>query len=75
MYNNSYISVFCMNVKRLRQENKLSRAEMARKLGIGARSLSMVERGILPKRLNFKIVMTICREFGIPPEALFEFDE
>ena len=54
-----YISNFCSNVKRLRKDNGLSKQEMAKILGIGTKSLSMIEQGTLPKQLSVDITFEI----------------
>ncbi len=66
-----YILNFCNNVKRLRKQSGLSRKEMAKKLGIGIKSLSMIEGGVLPKRLGAEIIFEIYNNFGINPREIF----
>ena len=64
-------SIFCDNVKKIRELHHLSLQEMAEKLHIGVRSLSMIENGILPPRLSVKIIFLLCRNFEIYPSQLF----
>ena len=49
-------NILCKNIKILREKNKLSKKEMAKRLGIGVIALSKLESGILPKRLSVKIL-------------------
>jgi transcriptional regulator with XRE-family HTH domain len=42
------IMAFCENVRYLRKKNGLSKKEMAKKLGIGVKSLELIETGSLP---------------------------
>ncbi len=66
-----YILNFCNNVKRLRKQSGLSKQEMAKILGIGTKSLSMIEQGTLPKRLSVDITFKIYKNFGVNPKDLF----
>ena len=54
---------FCNNVKKLREINKLSKKEMAKRLHISVRSLSMLEQGIIPPRLSLQVAIEISRAF------------
>ncbi len=64
-------SVFGDNLKAIRNKNGLSKKEMSKKLGIGTRSLSLIESGIAPPRLSSNILIKINREFGILPSEIF----
>ena len=44
---------------------------VAKKLGIGVQSLSLIENGILPKRLSVCILYRIYKEFNITPSGIF----
>ncbi len=66
-----YITNFCSNVKMLRKANGLTTQEMAKILGIGTKSLSMIEQGALPKRLSVDITFEIYKNFGVNPKDLF----
>lgn len=59
------------NVRRIRQSSGLSQKEMAKKLGIGVESLSMLEKGILPERLSCDIFARIKAAFGVGPMQMF----
>ena len=65
------IFIFCENIKRLRLGHKLSKKEMAKKLGIDIESLTMIENGILPQELDCEVLFQIHRNFGVLPKHLF----
>lgn len=65
MNTNQNITAFCNNVKRIRLELGLSKEEMAERLNISVRSLSIIESGSIPKRLSVQIIYTICDEFEV----------
>ena len=50
------IRVFCENVKKIRENKKLSKRAMAELLGISVYSLNLLERGKVPHRLSIDIV-------------------
>lgn len=58
--------VFCNNVKKLREINKLSKKEMAKRLHISVRSLSILEQGRIPPRMSLQVAIMLSREFGMP---------
>ena len=63
--------VFCKNVKKLRENYGYSKLKMAKILGIGIKSLSLIERGILPPRLKCEVLIRIANHFGISPSDMF----
>ena len=63
---------FSQHVQRIRREQNLTQREMADRLGIGVRTLSMIESGILPPRLSCEILFRIENQFGIHPKDLFK---
>ena len=65
------IRVFCENVKALRQREKLSKKEMAKRLGIGVGSLTRIENGMIPPRLRCNVLVKIHICFGVLPEQMF----
>lgn len=65
------LSVFCKNIKMLREKENLSRVYMAKLLGISVISLIMIEKGILPKRVSCNILFNIYYYFGIVPKDMF----
>ena len=62
---------FCNNVKKLREINKLSKKEMAKRLHTSVKSLSMLEQGIIPRRMSLRVAISISKEFGIPISDIF----
>ena len=65
------LEYFCENIKNLRAEKGLSKKEMAKILGIGVGSLTQLEAGKLPPRLDCGVLERIHKHFGIIPAALF----
>ena len=59
------INILAQNMRVLRENNGLSKKEMAKRLGIGVCSLSKLESGILPKRLSVEVIFVIERDFGV----------
>ncbi len=68
----SEIEIFCKNVKLLRENNHLTKKEMAKICNIGTKSLSMLEKGILPERLSASILFSLNEHFNIPLKDLFK---
>ena len=66
------IIILCENIKALRIKNNLSKKEMAQKIGIGIKSLTAIESGILPRSVNATTLYKIHKEFGISIENLLE---
>lgn len=62
---------FCENVKFLRLKHNLTQKEMAHICGIGIKSLALIEKGIIPERLNVSILFSIMDYFGIHPRDMF----
>lgn len=65
------MTVFCNNVKRLREGQGLTRKEMAARIGVGVETLTRLETGEIPPRLSVSVVCKISREFNIHPGELF----
>jgi DNA-binding XRE family transcriptional regulator len=65
------IMAFCENVRYVRKKNGLSKKEMAKKLGIGVKSLELIESGSLPPRMSVRVVYMIYENFGILPKDIF----
>lgn len=57
--------ILCENIKYLRSITKLSKREMAEKLGIGIKTLSLIEEGIFPQHLRSQMLINIYNNFGI----------
>ncbi|MBO5219882.1 MAG: helix-turn-helix transcriptional regulator [Clostridia bacterium] len=67
----SEIARFCSNIRTLREREGLSKAAMAKRLHIGVGTLTRLERGELPPRLDCCIIFAICDEFDISISDLF----
>lgn len=71
MINETELLIFCKNIKWIRIENNFSKSEMAKRLGIGIRSLTLLESGIIPSKLSCAVLFQIQNNFGIAPKDLF----
>ena len=71
MEKNDEIRILCENIKKLRSICKMSKKEMASTLGISVASLTKLENGILPPRLDCCFLIQIYRNFGITPSQMF----
>ena len=67
MENKYYLNTFCNNIVNLRKIFRLSKREMAKKLRIGVKSLTMIESGQVPKRLSVEVLFWVHENFGITP--------
>ena len=63
---------FCDNVRLLRRRAGLTQKEMAKRLGVGAVSISMLEKGTVPKRLSCEVLFRLALEFGASPTDLLK---
>ena len=70
----SDVKLFCNNVKVLRLIFKLTKREMAEKLGISLGALTTIENGKLPRKLDVSIVIRLHESFGLTPSEIFECD-
>ena len=66
------IVVFCQNIKKLRESHHLSKRSMASKLGVGIRTLTSIESGVLPPRVGCSVLKNIHEQFGILPKNMFQ---
>ena len=71
MSNSDELERFCENVRAIRRREGLSKTAMAKRLHIGVRTLTRLERGELPPRLDCCIIFAICDEFDISISDLF----
>ena len=46
---------------------------MSKKLGIGVKSLDLIENEIIPPRLSSAILVKIYRKFGFTPSEIFSY--
>lgn len=68
--NEDAIRCLAYNVSYLRKELNISKNKMAEILGIGVKTLTKIEQGILPPRLSVKVLFKIQQCFGIPVSVL-----
>lgn len=64
------LALFCKNITYLRALYGYSKTEMARLLGISRYTLSKLEQGIIPKKLNIDIFYNIYDVFHILPDRI-----
>lgn len=65
-------TVFGQLVRATRRAHKLGQAELAEKVGIGAKHLGRVERG---ERLpSFELIVALANAMGESPSVFFEFE-
>lgn len=62
--------ILCINITTLRNHYGLTQKKMAELLGIGIHSLRLLEKGILPPRLSFTILITLYDHFHILPSVI-----
>ena len=72
MYSNNYITVFCQNVKKIRQRNRLTKKEMARRLRISQYTLNEIENGRLTNRVGIDILKRIEEVFSVTVNDQFK---
>ena len=60
------------NLRRLRREKGLSRAGLARKMGISWGQLFLLERGRIPERMSVEALLQAGRALDTPPVRFFE---
>ena len=53
------------NILYLRKSNHISKREMAEILGIGIKTLTKLEQGVLPARLSVEVLFRIKDHFGV----------
>lgn len=62
--------IFGGNVKKLREEHKLSKKEMAKIMGVGTKTLTSIESGVIPPRARADIILKLCDRFCINAQEL-----
>jgi DNA-binding XRE family transcriptional regulator len=67
------IQAFCQNVKCLRQENRLTKKEMAQIMGISIPRLTRIEAGNCPRTLSISAAIQLAQFFKLSVEDLFLF--
>ncbi len=68
-----HVCFFWENLRRLRKREGLSLCEMAKKLGVGVKTLELLESGIIPSYVSSGIIFRIQNEFN--PDARLQFSE
>ena len=63
-------SIFCDNIKMLRQRNNLTKTEMCKIMRISYHSLQMIESGVLPPRMSCEALIRACRYFSVSPKDM-----
>lgn len=71
MQTDDYPLVFCRNLRNLRKAHGLSKKKMAGILGIGVKSLTLLEHDIIPPRLGCEMLFRASRYFKIKVCELF----
>ena len=66
------VKIFCQNVKTLRKLYGYPKVKMAKILGIGVKSLSLIESGVIPPKLKCDVLVRIANAFGISPSSMFK---
>ena len=70
---NSHPPYLTKNIAILRRNARLSKKDMAKLLHISVHSLNEMERGRIPPRMSFEVLLHIHQHFGILPNTvLFE---
>lgn len=57
-----------LNVRRMRHGMRLTQAELAAKVGCGARTISAIERG--QRDVSVETLFALCRALGCPVQEL-----
>ena len=70
MKNEKEMMNFCENIRALRKMHHLSEAEMAKRMGIGVKTLSRIENNDPPEHLSGSVLLHLCREFRTTAAAL-----
>lgn len=71
MNNANYRSIFCDNIRSLRDKQGLSQEKMAELLEIDVSALQSLEAGTIPTQLSGDIVFRISEVFHLEPGSLF----
>lgn len=66
--------IFCENLKKLRAKEGLSKKKMAEKLKISLYSLTLLEKGKIPPRLDIQILFTIAKLYRRDCAEIFKED-
>ena len=66
-----HTQILCQNICYLRKRHGLTKSRMAAIMGIGVKSLTMLENGSIPKRLGCDVLWNISRYFHVSIKDLF----
>ena len=61
---------FMYNVAWLRRTMGISKREMAKRLGVGGKTLDLMEQGRVPPRLSASVIFAVERQFCVDRCAL-----
>ena len=64
------LQAFCKNISILRKNYKLSQKELSKILHISTRSVRLLERGIVPPKLDCAVLISIQTHFHIRPSEM-----
>jgi len=70
--NEGQLNNFMQNLINIRRYYGISKKRMAQLLGISLPSLNQLETLSLPGRLSVEVLVRMCRQFRLAPDALFE---
>ncbi len=70
--NHDQLLILCDNIRLLRERAGLTQKEMAKRLGVSIRSISMLEKGSVPKRLSCEVIFRLALEFEASPTDLLK---
>lgn len=65
------VKIFCNNIKYLRKKYNFSKTQMAKKLGVTIKTLTVIENGTIPTKMSCKVLENIHINFDIPPTGIF----
>ena len=71
MTHETRMQTFCVNIRSLRTRCGLSKQTMAHILGIGVKTLTTLESGVVPRRLGGSVLIRAAEFFGMSTDALF----
>lgn len=65
---------FCRNVAYIHRKLALSKAQMAKTMGIGIATLDNIEKGVITKRAGVSIFFEMYDNLGVSPATLLSDD-
>lgn len=70
MENEKQLTIFCQNLRYLRQKHGLSKTRMANILGVGINTLNRLEQGVASPRLGSSVLYNAGVYFNIKTDDL-----